>query len=76
MTEALIALFAEIFECDAALLSGESRFREHENWDSLTYLATVAMIDERFDVVVTQESLRKLKTIAELAAHIAARKAA
>ena len=75
MTEELIALFAEILESDAASLSGETRFREHENWDSLTYLSTVAMIDERFDVVVTQENFRELRTISELAAHIAARKA-
>jgi acyl carrier protein len=70
MTQEVIKLLAEILECDETTLSADTCFRERENWDSLTYISTVAMIDERFDVVVTQDRFHRLKTISELAAHI------
>src|SRR5262245_10110701 len=38
ITQQLTNLMAEILECDAAMLSGDTSFREHENWDSLAHL--------------------------------------
>ena len=63
----LTQLLAEILECDAESLGDGTRFREHENWDSLAHLSTVVQIEERFGVV---PPLRELKTIGELATYI------
>jgi acyl carrier protein len=67
MKPELIKLLAEILECDESTLSDDTCFREHKNWDSLAHISTVAMIDERFNVVPPLEQLR---TISELATYI------
>ena len=76
VTQKMIKLLAEILECDEATLKGDSCFREHENWDSLAHLATLAMIDEQFDVVITQHTFQRLRTISELAGYIEQHKGA
>jgi acyl carrier protein len=63
----LTELLAEILECDAATLSGDTNFHEHAKWDSIAYLSTVVVIEERFGLV---PPLSKFKKISDLAAFI------
>ena len=63
----LTKLMAEILECDAATLSGDTIFLEHKNWDSIAHISTVVVIEERFGLVAP---LSQLKTISDLAAYI------
>ena len=67
ISEELTKLIAEILECDAATLSGNSSFHEHEKWDSLAHISTVVVIEERFGVV---PPLGQLQTISDLAAYL------
>lgn len=66
----LVALIAEVLECAKEELSEASRFREHESWDSLAHLSTVAMVDEKFGVVLRAEEFKGIHTIAELADYV------
>jgi acyl carrier protein len=67
ISQELTKLMAEILECDAATLSGDTSFHEHANWDSIAYLSTVIVIEERFGLV---PPLSQLKKISDLAAFI------
>ena len=67
ISEELTKLIAEILECDAATLGGDSSFHEHEKWDSLAHVSAVVVIEERFGLV---PPLGQLRTISDLAAYI------
>ena len=44
----------------------ETRFREFEQWSSVTALDVLAMIDEKYGVDIDPDDLRQLNTIKEL----------
>jgi acyl carrier protein len=67
ISQELTNLMAEILECDAATLSGDTSFHEHQNWDSIAHISTVVAIEERFGLA---PPLSQLKTISDLAAYI------
>ena len=47
-----IEKFAEAIEIeDASVLTPETEFRTLDEWDSLSYLSVIAMIDEEFQSV-------------------------
>lgn len=66
--------FAEIFDdTDAATLSSETKFRELDEWSSLSALALIAMVDEEYDVELKGDEIRKANTIADLFAVVKAK---
>jgi len=70
MEEKFINLFSETLELDGKEINLNTRFREIENWDSLSFLSILAMIDEEFDVVIEGSDFRKLVTIEDLISEI------
>lgn len=59
--------FADQFEdTDASVFTPETKFRELEEWSSLSALSILAMIDEEYDVQVKADEMRKTNTILEL----------
>lgn len=59
--------FADQFEdTDASVFTPETKFRELEEWSSLSALSILAMIDEECDVQVKADEMRKTNTIQEL----------
>ena len=65
--EKFIELFAEQFDdIDVALLKPETRFRELEEWSSLTALSIISMVDDNADVVITGADIRSCTTIEDL----------
>lgn len=59
--------FADQFEdTDASVFTPETKFRELEEWSSLSALSILAMIDEEYDVQVKADEMRKTNTIQEL----------
>ena len=59
--------FAEIFDdTDASTLSPETKFRELDEWSSLSALGVIALADEEFDVELSGEEMRQANTIKEL----------
>lgn len=62
-----IEKFAEIFDdTDIAMLNPETKFRELDEWSSLSALGVLAMADEEFDVELSGNELRNVNTIQEL----------
>ncbi len=62
-----IEKFAEAVEIeDSSVLTPETEFRELDEWDSLTYLSVIAMLDEEFEVQIENAEFKKLKTIQDL----------
>ena len=59
--------FAEIFDDTAAsTLSPETKFRELDEWSSLSALGVIALADEEFDVELSGAEMRQANTIKEL----------
>lgn len=62
-----IEKFAEAIEIDdACVLTPETEFRTLDEWDSLSYLSVIAMIDEEFDVQIETPEFKQQKTIQDL----------
>jgi acyl carrier protein len=74
MEEKFINLFKETLEINDQEISLKTKFRELENWDSLSFLSVLAMLDEEYDVVIEGNDFRKLVTIEDLINEIRNRK--
>lgn len=62
-----IANFAAQFdETNTSEFSLETRFREIEEWSSLTALSIIAMIDEEYDLIINGDDVRNSSTIKDL----------
>ena len=59
--------FAGIFDdTDASALTPETKFRELDEWSSLTALGLIALADEEFDVDLKGDDVKKSETIGDL----------
>ncbi len=61
---------AETLEVEAATLTGDYRLDTNGGWSSLAVVATIALIDEHFDVTVSGKALRECVTVDDLLALI------
>ncbi|MBD5183347.1 MAG: acyl carrier protein [Bacteroidales bacterium] len=62
-----IEKFAEIFDdTDVSVLSPETKFRELDEWSSLSALGVIALADEEFDVELSGNEMRNAQTVQEL----------
>lgn len=62
-----IEKFADIFDdVDAASLSGETKFRELDDWDSIAGLSVIGMVDEEYGVTFNADDMRSCHTIEDL----------
>lgn len=62
-----IEKFAEIFDdTDASTLTPETKFRDLDEWSSLSALGVIALADEEFDIELSGAEMRKANTIQEL----------
>lgn len=64
----LYEALAEILEVDE--VKPEDELDEFENWDSLAVLEIIAMIDEKYSVVIDSKEVKNLITAADLEALI------
>ncbi len=62
-----IELFAEEFdETPKSEFSKETNYKSLDEWNSLTALSIIAMVDEQFDKTITGADLRSCSSIEEL----------
>lgn len=54
-------------------LTLDTKFRELDEWDSLAYLSTIAMIDDEYDVVINANEFKTLETLADIVKAIEAK---
>jgi acyl carrier protein len=43
-----------------------TKFRELNGWDSMTSMMIITMIDEKYNVIISPEEIRKAKTVRDL----------
>lgn len=51
---------------EAAKITPEDRFRDYENYSSLTELSVLAMLDSDFGIEIEMNEFNKYKTVSEL----------
>ena len=66
LDEFVKAFAAEFDETPEDVFKPDTRYRELEEWSSLTGLSIISMVDDTFDVGITGADLRKNATIEEL----------
>lgn len=66
--EEKIALLEELMEVDEGTLTPETLLSNIEEWDSVSFLSFMAMMDEKFGKVVTGSEIKTKETIADLMA--------
>lgn len=65
---AFFAAVAEILEADPVGLTGDENINDVGNWDSLSVISFIAMVDSDMNVIVDGEKLKDAKTLNDLAA--------
>ncbi|MBI1216868.1 MAG: acyl carrier protein [Alphaproteobacteria bacterium] len=63
MSDALIDLFAEVLQVDAAELSDDTSPDNLRQWDSLAAMHLVAAIEEKFSTRLSTKEIMKMSTI-------------
>ena len=72
--ETFVKNFAAQFdETDPDSLNSKTKFREIEEWSSLTALSIIAMVDEEYQVKLKGEDIRNSNTIEDLFNTVASR---
>lgn len=65
--ELFIEKFVEIFDdLDATAVSGETKFRELDDWDSIAGLSVIGMIDEEYGVTLNADDMKACQTVEDL----------
>ncbi len=60
-----IALLAECMEVEADELRLEALLEDYDEWDSVTALTFIAMVDEKFKKTLTGQQVKAVRTVAE-----------
>ena len=60
-----IALLAECMEVEADELRLEALLEDYDEWDSVTALTFIAMVDEKFKKTSTGQQVKAVRTVAE-----------
>ena len=66
MEEKFIELFKETLEIDGRELELSDEFRHYDEWDSLSQLSLIAMLDDEYGVEIENEDFVKVKTLQDL----------
>ena len=70
MKEKLINALAEALEMDASKIKLEDKFRDYENYSSLTELSILAMMDSEFGIELEMKDFDNLTTVNDLLDYI------
>ena len=61
-------------ETELSFFTAETKFKDLEEWSSLTALSIIAMIDEEYDIRIKGDDIRESNTIEDLFNLIISRK--
>lgn len=75
MENMFLEVIKEAFEIEDRMLDMADRFKEFDEWDSLTQLTLIAELDEKFGVVIKMDDFKNITTLQELYNEILSRKA-
>jgi len=57
---------SQLDETDPESVTAETRFKELDEWSSLTALSIIAMVDDEYDVIIKGNDIIKSDTIQDL----------
>lgn len=66
MKEKLISALADALEIEPNLIKSEDKFRDYENYSSLTELSVLAMLDSDFGIEIEMKEFNNYRTVEEL----------
>lgn len=66
MKEKLFNALAESLEMDASQINENDKFRDYENYSSLTELSILAMLDSEFGIEIEMKEFNGYNTVADL----------
>lgn len=72
-TTQFLELMQETLDTEAELTL-DTEFAKLDEWDSLAYLSTIAMIDDEYDVVIGAAEFKQLVTLGDIVKAIEAKK--
>ncbi len=65
--EKFIQNFYDLFEdSDRALFSADTQFKNLDEWDSMIALMLIAMFDEKYQIKLNGDAIKKASTISDL----------
>jgi acyl carrier protein len=64
--EKKLELLAEMMDVDAKDLTGDTVLADIEEWDSVSAISFVAMLDDEFGKTISAGDLKRCKTVADL----------
>jgi len=66
MKDKLVAELAEALEMEVSQIKSADTFRDYDNYDSLTELSVLAMLDSEFGVEIEMKEFGKYLTVSDL----------
>lgn len=66
--EEKITILEDIMEVDEGTLTPETLLSNIEEWDSVSFLSFMAMMDEKFGKIVTGSEIKTKETVGDLMA--------
>ena len=66
MEDKIINSLADALEMDTSGINLEDKFREYENYSSLTELSVLAMLDSDFGIEIEMKDFNNYKTVGDL----------
>ncbi len=66
--EKKLELLADTFDCEAEELSADMALEDLENWDSMTSLSLIVLMDDECGKTLTSDDIKKFKTVGDIMA--------
>ena len=66
MKETLLHLLKDALERDENNVKMEDKFRDYEEWDSLSVLSMLAAINEEYDIIIPRADFDKLEKVQDM----------
>ena len=73
MEKKFIELFKEVLEIEDKEISLNDNFRDYDEWDSLTFLSLISMIDDEFGVVIETDEFNEITSLKKLIEEVKSR---
>lgn len=65
-TQAFLDQMKDVLDIEDRELSLDDEFKSYDEWDSLAYLSTIAMIDDEYGIVISAAEFRTLITLGDI----------
>lgn len=65
-TEEKLALLEETFEADEGTIKADMKLRDVEEWDSMSKLSLIVMMEDEFGKKLSGNDVRKLESVQDI----------